>query len=121
MHSLNLMLPKEDRKAMLLRLYNEEVELMDSSKDRFKQKAKDADSPGEVKDEEDDADIKDEGDVEMKDEDVEIKDEDDAEDNQDGGVKLNRHPDPVDTVRAGTKGDVRGDVLENAEVIYPPS
>ena len=35
MHSLNLMLPKEDRKAMLLRLYNEDTPLQDHSKDRF--------------------------------------------------------------------------------------
>lgn len=35
LHSLNLMLPKEDRKAMLLRLYNEDTPLQDHSKDRF--------------------------------------------------------------------------------------
>ena len=35
LHSLNLMLPKEDRRAMLLRLYNEDTPLMDHSKDRF--------------------------------------------------------------------------------------
>ena len=35
LHSLNLMLPKEDRKAMLLRLYNDDTPLMDHSKDRF--------------------------------------------------------------------------------------
>jgi multisite-specific tRNA:(cytosine-C5)-methyltransferase len=29
------MLPKEDRKAMLLRLYNDDSPLMDHSKDRF--------------------------------------------------------------------------------------
>jgi len=34
MHSLNLMLPKEERKAMLLRLYNDSSELIDHSKDR---------------------------------------------------------------------------------------
>ncbi|MCJ1284688.1 hypothetical protein MMC26_004024 [Xylographa opegraphella] len=34
--SLNLMLPKEDRKALLLRLYNEDIPLMDHSKDRHK-------------------------------------------------------------------------------------
>lgn len=38
LHSLNLMLPKEDRKAMLLRLYNDSSPLMDHSKDRFRQK-----------------------------------------------------------------------------------
>lgn len=31
MHSLNLMLPKEDRRAMLLRIYNEDVELVNHS------------------------------------------------------------------------------------------
>ncbi|KAI9811081.1 MAG: hypothetical protein M1827_005663 [Pycnora praestabilis] len=36
LHSLNLMLPKEDRKALLLRLYNDSTPLMDHSKDRFK-------------------------------------------------------------------------------------
>ena len=36
LHSLNLMLPKEERKAMLLRLYGEDTPLMDHSKDRFK-------------------------------------------------------------------------------------
>ena len=35
LHSLNLMLPKEDRRAMLLRLYNDDSPLMDHSKDRF--------------------------------------------------------------------------------------
>ncbi|KAL8910741.1 MAG: hypothetical protein Q9171_003987 [Xanthocarpia ochracea] len=38
LHSLNLMLPKEDRKAMLLRLYNEIVPLQDNSKARFEKK-----------------------------------------------------------------------------------
>ncbi|KAL8965574.1 MAG: hypothetical protein Q9183_003779 [Haloplaca sp. 2 TL-2023] len=35
LHSLNLMLPKEDRQAMLLRLYNEIIPLQDNSKARF--------------------------------------------------------------------------------------
>ena len=35
LHSLNLMLPKEDRRAMLLRLYDDESPLKDSSKERF--------------------------------------------------------------------------------------
>lgn len=34
MHSLNLMLPKEDRKAMLLRIYDEDVELVNHSDPR---------------------------------------------------------------------------------------
>jgi len=37
LHSLNLMLPKEDRKAMLLRLYGEDTPLQDHSKERFNQ------------------------------------------------------------------------------------
>ncbi|KAK4552013.1 tRNA (cytosine-5-)-methyltransferase ncl1 [Recurvomyces mirabilis] len=36
MHSLNLMLPKEDRKAMLLRIYNEDVELINHSDPTWK-------------------------------------------------------------------------------------
>lgn len=35
MSSLNLMLPKEERKAMLLRLYNDDSPLIDHSKERF--------------------------------------------------------------------------------------
>lgn len=35
--SLNLMLPKEDRKAMLLRLYNDDSPLVDNSKSRLQQ------------------------------------------------------------------------------------
>ena len=66
LHSLNLMLPKEDRKAMLLRLYNEDTPLMDHSKDRFSRDRTDAnikdDPVGEIKDgekeEEADADVK---------------------------------------------------------------
>ncbi|KAI4251329.1 MAG: hypothetical protein LQ352_004918 [Teloschistes flavicans] len=38
LHSLNLMLPKEERKAMLLRLYNEVIPLQDNSKARFEKK-----------------------------------------------------------------------------------
>ena len=44
LQSLNLMLPKEDRKAMLLRLYNDDSPLMDNSKDRFTIQTR-ADSP----------------------------------------------------------------------------
>ncbi|KAG8528137.1 uncharacterized protein KY384_007053 [Bacidia gigantensis] len=38
LYSLNLMLPKEDRKAMLIRLYNDDTPLQDNSKDRFNNK-----------------------------------------------------------------------------------
>lgn len=40
LHSLNLMLPKEERKAMLLRLYNEIIPLQDNSKARFSKNPK---------------------------------------------------------------------------------
>ena len=65
LHSLNLMLPKEDRKAMLLRLYNEDTPLMDHSKDRFhnnnNSKSKpDADIKHEVDDIKDEAGTKEE-------------------------------------------------------------
>ena len=60
LHSLNLMLPKEDRKAMLLRLFNEHTPLMDHSKDRFHNKPESSppasthvkDEPDDIKDEE---------------------------------------------------------------------
>ena len=66
LHSLNLMLPKEDRKAMLLRLYNEDTPLMDHSKDRFSRDRTDANIKDEPvdgikdgeKEEEADADVK---------------------------------------------------------------
>ena len=35
LHSLNLMLPKEERRAMLLRLFNDDEPLIDHSKERF--------------------------------------------------------------------------------------
>ena len=68
LHSLNLMLPKEDRRAMLLRLFNEDTPLMDHSKDRFNKDAKantNADTKEEPNDiicegQEVDADTKDE-------------------------------------------------------------
>lgn len=51
------MLPKEDRKAMLLRLFNEDTPLMDHSKDRFHNDSR-AQPNANIKDEADD--IKDE-------------------------------------------------------------
>jgi multisite-specific tRNA:(cytosine-C5)-methyltransferase len=41
LHSLNLMLAKDERKAMLLRLFNDDTPLKDRSKDRFAQTPKD--------------------------------------------------------------------------------
>lgn len=34
MHSVNLMLPKEERKAMLLRIFNDDSPLIDHNKER---------------------------------------------------------------------------------------
>ena len=57
------MLPKEDRRAMLLRLFNEDTPLMDHSKDRFHKdaKANAKDEPNDIiyKGREVDADMKD--------------------------------------------------------------
>ncbi|KAK5108154.1 hypothetical protein LTR62_008750 [Meristemomyces frigidus] len=48
MHSLNLMLPKEDRKAMLLRIFNEDVELINHSDGLFKrEKREEANGQGD--------------------------------------------------------------------------
>ncbi|KAH0566460.1 hypothetical protein GP486_000130 [Trichoglossum hirsutum] len=48
LHSLNLMLPKEERKAMLLRLYDDDSGIEDSSKDRHLQHIA-ADSPTQIR------------------------------------------------------------------------
>ena len=40
LHSLNLMLPKEDRKAMLLRIYNEDIELVNHTNPKRESDAK---------------------------------------------------------------------------------
>ena len=52
--SVNLMLPKEERKAMLLRLYNDETPLQDISKQRAREKVEiKAEEVGEEQKEED--------------------------------------------------------------------
>lgn len=70
LHSLNLMLPKEDRSAMLLRLYNDTSPLMDHSRDRFLPKRNGPKDEDATKHE----------DELMKDEDEGMKDEDDDDD-----------------------------------------
>ena len=78
LHSLNLMLPKEERKAMLLRLYNEDSPLMDHSKDRFLGRTNGSDEP-EEKTKTDDA-----LEYEMK-----VENEEEGEsDSEAGGVRL---------------------------------
>jgi len=100
LHSLNLMLPKEDRKAMLLRLYNEDTPLQDHSKDRFHTGNATQNTKVEAKDEakfksegKDEMDIKpdgEDGDMApggLAEPDVEDEDEDG------GGVKLEKEDD----------------------------
>ena len=84
LYSLNLMLPKEDRKAMLLRLFNDDSPLEDHSKDRFK---KGANLPSdEISDAEIEADAAAERDQRMV---VEQAADDDDEDLEEGGVAIN--------------------------------
>jgi multisite-specific tRNA:(cytosine-C5)-methyltransferase len=74
LHSLNLMLPKEDRKAMLLRLYNDDSPLEDSSQMRFKGKKEEPEesrSPSPVAAN---------GNGVVKDEDVDVKMEENGDD-----------------------------------------
>ena len=94
LHSLNLMLPKEDRKAMLLRLYNEDTPLMDHSKDRFHNKAQ--------------ADIKHE-DVDVKEEEQDVG----GEEGMDADGKEEMAATKVeegDEEEEGGEGNVAGDV-----------
>lgn len=96
LHSLNLMLPKEERKAMLLRLYNEDTPLQDHSKDRFHT----GDQTQKVK-KEPDGDAADAAALELEDKDeVDIKDEDgdeegDEKGDEDGGVLLDTIKDEI--------------------------
>lgn len=99
LHSLNLMLPKEERKAMLLRLYNEDTPLQDHSKDRFHTGGA---TQGIKKEPEDGArlegEVKEEMDVKLEGEDDDLApgglDEgDEDEDMDEGGVKLEKEDD----------------------------
>lgn len=66
-NSINLMLPKEERKATLLRLFNDESELVDHAKDRERAAAalKAEAAYAEVKGEEKTGDVKTNGKHEM--------------------------------------------------------
>lgn len=109
LHSLNLMLPKEDRKAMLLRLYNEDTPLMDHSKDRFHNNSKPqpnaniTDKLEDIKDDEEaDADVKDE---------MAVKEEEGEE----GNVAAAVLSEDVETMEAGAKdGEKEDDMSPNA-------
>ena len=110
LYSLNLMLPKEDRKAMLLRLYNEDTPLMDHSKDRFHDKSKpqpDADVIKETdgaKDEEVDADVEDEK--------AAINEE--SEDGIEGGVRLGEDVETTEDGAGDEAAESRDDELSAA-------
>ena len=103
------MLPKEDRRAMLLRLYNEDTPLMDHSKDRFHNNAK-SQTSADVKDEPDDS--KDEGaDAHVKDELAAVKYEGGGEDVAAAGLAGD-----VETVETGAE-DGDGDVERQDDVL----
>ena len=103
LHSLNLMLPKEDRKAMLLRLYNEDTPLMDHSKDRFSRDRTDANVKDEPADE-----TKDEGGEEKEGEEEE---EEEEEEEVDADVKDEMGA----TKREGGEGTVADADVETVE------
>lgn len=108
LHSLNLMLPKEDRKAMLLRLFNEDTPLMDHSKDRFTNNSKPQpnvnikDEPNDIKNEEEpNADVKDE---------MAVKEED-----EEGNVAVPEFGEDVERMEDGAGNEERqDDVLPNS-------
>ena len=84
LYSLNLMLPKEDRKAMLLRLFNDDSPLQDHSKDRFKIEAP---LPAGVLDAESETEATVEREEGLKVTEA-AKDNDDDEDLEEGGVAI---------------------------------
>lgn len=107
LHSLNLMLPKEERKAMLLRLFDEDGPLMDHSKDRFNKGGADR-IKKEVGEKNDDMDI-------------DVKSEDDVEDDVKDEIDVDGEGEDVgaaglsDVVKA-EKGDGLEEVKE-ADVV----
>ena len=109
LHSLNLMLPKEDRRAMLLRLYNEDTPLMDHSKDRFHNNAN-PQTNADVKDEPDDSND-DGADAHVKDEMAAVKPEGEGEDVAAAGLAGD-----VETMENGAE-DGDGDVERQDDVL----
>ena len=101
LHSLNLMLPKEDRRAMLLRLFNEDTPLMDHSKDRFLKDAK-ANTNADTKDESNDIIY------EGQEVDADTKDEI-------AGKEEEREEGPVEDVRLGEDVEKMGNGARDAE------
>ena len=101
LHSLNLMLPKEDRRAMLLRLFNEDTPLMDHSKDRF-HKDVEAQTSASIKDEPNDVVY------EGQEVDADIKGEMAAKEEE-------REEGTVETARLGEDVEKMGDGARDAE------
>ena len=97
LHSLNLMLPKEDRRAMLLRLFNEDTPLMDHSKDRFHKDAK-AQTNASIKDEPNDINHEEQVDADIKDE-IAGKEEE----REEGTVEIARLGEDVQTMGDGAR------------------
>ncbi|KAI7919915.1 tRNA (cytosine-5-)-methyltransferase NCL1 [Pyricularia oryzae] len=89
-HSVNLMLPKEDRSAMLLRIFNETAVLLNLGLSKDKAEA--------GKEEEGDAATNDEN-SEVKEEsvvaDVEEESKEEAQDTEEGGAKLETAEEPI--------------------------
>ena len=94
--SVNLMLPKEDRKAMLLRLYNDETPLQDNFKQRSNEKLK-------IKAEEIEAEV-------AKEEEEQARANTSSDEEDDGGVPVKGEPDVQDDPDA--EGHIR---LPNAD------
>ena len=105
LYSLNLMLPKEDRKAMLLRLYNDDSPLLDHSKERFNKRA--AAPLDSVSDAEIEADAVAEHDEMLK---VEEARSDHDDDDEEGGVAIN--PLGGEGLVTGVAGGGSGTMLE---------
>lgn len=113
--SLNLMLPKEDRKAMLLRLYNDDTPLMDHSKDRF---LKNASAPAEAMTPEPVSDIEMEEAAEKEAaeqlavaaarDDTNLVSDDDDDDEEEGGVSIRTAGMTAEATRLGSGEGIGG-------------
>jgi multisite-specific tRNA:(cytosine-C5)-methyltransferase len=92
MHSVNLMLPKEDRRAMLLRIYNEDVELVNHTDAKHNGGKGSHEGKGKAPAEEPKGSVNAQADAEeLK---QRIKDNDDSDDSE-GGVAVAADP-PTD-------------------------
>ena len=102
------MLPKEERRAMLLRLYNDDSPLLDHSKGRF-----DNEAPAPTSEEFNDAEIEAEATAKQDEKlqfeqarnDTVLRDEDDDEDLEDGGVAIDNLAEKTMVTRAEGRGN----------------